>query len=233
VLRVALAVPLILIDTLILGVPALILGVLDPSGLAPHRVASHWARFILRSCGVRVVVEGRENIPAGPAVFAANHTSALDIPILFGHLPVSFRIIYKRSLSWLPLVGWYLYLAGHIAIDRSNPFKAKRSLGAAAQRIRGGTSVAVFPEGTRASSPAPGVFKRGSFLLAIDASVPVVPVSVVGVKRVVPRGILTLRPGTVAIRIHSPVATARIREEAEALAAHVRDVVVRGCEAPA
>jgi 1-acyl-sn-glycerol-3-phosphate acyltransferase len=233
VLRVALAVPLILIDTLILGLPALLLGVLDRTGSAPHRIACHWARFILGACGVKVTVEGRENVPAGPAVFAANHTSALDIPILFGHLPVSFRIIYKRSLSWLPLVGWHLYLGGHVAIDRGNPFKAKKSLDAAARRIRGGTSVAVFPEGTRGSSPLPGLFKRGSFLLAIDAGVPVVPVSVVGVKRVAPHGILTLRPGTVTVRIHPPVAPGRAREDAEALAAEVRGVVLRGCEAPA
>jgi 1-acyl-sn-glycerol-3-phosphate acyltransferase len=223
---------MILVVTLILGIPALLLGLLDRSGAWPHAIARRWARLVLAACGVRVVVEGRSSIPTGPSVFAANHASALDIPILFGHLPVPFRIIYKRSLSAMPLVGWYLYLSGHIAIDRSNPFKARKSLDRAADRIRSGTSVAVFPEGTRGSAGT-GMFKRGSFLLAIDARVPVVPVALVGVKRVAPHGIATLRPGTVAIRIQPPVSTARDREGAEALAAEVRAAVLRGCEAPA
>ncbi len=219
--------------TLILGVPALALGLVDRSGRWPHAIARHWARLVLGAFGVRVLVEGTENVPRGPAVFAANHASALDIPILFGHLPVQFRIIYKRSLSALPLVGWYLYLSGHIAIDRGNPFKARKSLERAAERIRRGTSVAVFPEGTRGSATTLGMFKRGSFLLAIDARAPAVPVSLVGVRSLAPRGIATLRPGTVAIRIQPPVPTARERSEAEALAAEVREAVIRGCEAPA
>jgi 1-acyl-sn-glycerol-3-phosphate acyltransferase len=227
------AVPLILIVTLVLGIPALVLGLVDRSGRWPHAIARRWARLVLGACGIHVVVEGAENVPAGPAVFAANHSSALDIPILFGHLPVQFRIIYKRSLSALPLVGWYLYLGGHIAIDRGNPFKARKSLDRAAERIRHGTSVAVFPEGTRGSATTLGIFKRGSFLLAIDAHAPAVPVSLVGVKSVAPHGIATLRPGTVAIRIQPQVPTARDREEAEALAAEVREAVLRGCEAPA
>src|SRR5215475_526412 len=114
-------------------------------------MAQFWARVFLRACGIEVRVSGLENLPASPAVYAANHTSAFDIPILFGYLPRSFRVLHKRSLYVLPIVGWYLFLTGHIAIDRANPFKARRSLGAAAQRIRAGLSVVVFPEGTRSS----------------------------------------------------------------------------------
>ena len=177
-----------------------------------------------------MVVRGAANLPTGAAVYAANHGSALDIPIVFGHLPLSFRIIHKRSLSLIPVVGWYLHLGGHIAIDRGNPFKARKSLDSAAERIRGGTSVTVFPEGTRGSDASVGLFKRGSFQLALNAAVPVVPVSLVGVKRVAPRGIWTLRPGTVELRIHSPVATeGRPPDGAEALAEEVRGIVEHGC----
>jgi 1-acyl-sn-glycerol-3-phosphate acyltransferase len=225
-------VPLIVVATVALGVPALALGALDRSGRSPHSVARIWARLLLALFGVRVVVEGLENVPAGPAVFTANHASALDIPILFGHLPVSFRIVYKKSLSLFPLVGWYLFLSGHISIDRANPFKARKSLDAAARRIRGGTSVAAFPEGTRVSSASPGLFKRGTFLLAIDAEVPVVPVSLVGVSRIAPRGIAAPRSGTVGVRIHPALETPRDRDAAEALAAEVREIVLRGCEEP-
>ena len=229
-LRAFFAVPLIVLGTVILGVPALLLGLLDGSGDTAHRIAQQWARLILRTCGVRVLVRGAENVPAGPAVYAANHGSALDIPILFGHLPVSFRIIYKRSLSAIPFLGWYLYLGGHIAIDRGSPFKAKRSLTSAAERIRGGTSVAVFPEGTRSPDASVRLFKRGSFQLALNAGVPVVPVSLVGVKRIVPRGILTLRQGTVELRVHPTVPTAhRSAADAEALAEEVKGTVERGC----
>lgn len=231
-LRSLLAVPVIVVVTLVLAVPALVLGVLDPSGRMPHLVARGWAAFILMTLGVRVEVSGHENLPPGPAVYAANHGSALDIPILFGHLPVSFRIVHKKSLSLIPFLGWYLFLAGHVAIDRGNAFRAKRSLGAAAERVRSGTSIAVFPEGTRSPDAAVRLFKRGSFVLALEAGVPVVPISLVGVKRVVPHGIRTLRQGTVALRIHPPVLTSdRASDQAESLAEDVRLIVAGGCEA--
>lgn len=179
---------------------------------------------------MRVIVEGAENLPTLPAVYAANHCSALDIPILFGYLPVSFRIIYKRSLNLVPFLGWHLLLGGHVSIDRSNPFKARRSLERAVQRIGQGTPVAVFPEGTRSASAEVGHFKRGSLVLAIQAGVPVVPVSLVGVKQLVPHGIKTLRPGTVRLRIHPPISTAGLEAaRADIFAEQVRQIVVRGC----
>lgn len=229
-MRALLAVPVIALDTLVMGGPALLLGLLDRSGRAAHRIARHWARVILVTCGVKVVVEGLEHLPTGPALYAANHGSALDIPILFGYLPVSFRIIYKKSLNLIPFLGWYLFLGGHVSIDRGNAFRARRSLSRAAARIHRGTPVAVFPEGTRSATAEVGHFKRGSLSLAVEAAVPVVPVSIVGVKSVVPRGIKTLRPGTVRLRIHPPLSTAgRESDGAAALAAEVEGIVRRGC----
>lgn len=230
-LRVFLALVPVAAATLILGLCGLLGGLLDRSGRIPHRILRTWGRLLLWVCGVRVTVSGLENVPNGPAVFAANHASALDIPILFGYLPAEFRIIHKRSLYWTPLVGWYLYVGGHIAIERGQPFRAKKSLEAAGERIRSGTSVAVFPEGTRSVDASVRTFKRGSFLLAVNAGVPLVPVSLVGVKRVIPRGILTLRPGTVQVKIHPLIPTSgRVPEEAESLAGEVRAIVVRGCQ---
>jgi 1-acyl-sn-glycerol-3-phosphate acyltransferase len=149
---------------------------------------------------------------------------------VLGHLPADFRVIHKRSLYVLPVVGLHLYLAGHVGIDRGNPFRARRSLERAAERIRGGTSVVVFPEGTRSRDEAVRAFKRGPFVLAAKAEVPVVPLSLVGVKRVVPGGLIGLRPGTVELRIHPPLATSgRPARDAAALAAEVRQIVARGC----
>ena len=228
--RILLAIPLIALDTLVFGSVALLAGLVDRTGRPCRRIARAWARVLLLVLGVRVEVSGRENVPAGPAVYAANHGSALDIPILFGHLPVDFRIIHKRSLYLVPVLGWSLYLAGHVAIDRGNAFRARRSLDAAAVRIRGGTSVVTFPEGTRSPDAEVWPFKRGSFLMALQAQVPVVPLSLAGVKRVAPRGIFTLRPGTVRLKIHPPIATAGLHAEAaESLAAEVRRVVAAGC----
>jgi 1-acyl-sn-glycerol-3-phosphate acyltransferase len=231
VLRTLLAGAVIAPLTLLLGLPVLLVGPVDRSGRGVHALVRLWARLVLAILGVRVAVSGLGNAPSGPAVWAANHSSALDIPILFGYLPVDFRIIHKRSLYVVPVVGWALFLGGHIAIDRSNPFRARRSLERAAARVRGGTSVAVFPEGTRNRGPQVGLFKRGSFVLALNAQVPVVPVSLVGVRERAPRGLLRLRPGAVTVRIQPALETAgRRTEEGETLAAEVRRLVVLACE---
>lgn len=216
------------VATLSLGPLAVLCGLLGQPLLA--RLAGRmWGRALLWSWGVQVTVSGRA--PTGPAVFAANHASALDIPLVFAYLPVDFRVLHKRSLYLLPLIGWYLYVGGHIGIDRGNPFRARRSLSRAVDRIRRGTSVLVFPEGTR-NRDATGVaaFKRGSFVLALEAGVPVVPVSLHGVKKLVPHGLMRLRPGPVRVTLHEPVATeGLVAEEAAALAERVRAVVASGC----
>jgi len=228
--RVLVQAPAAVLVTAPLSVLTILAGPLDRSGRVGRWIAAIWSQALLRIGGVRVRVHGLESLPAGPAVYASNHGSALDIPILFAHVPVDFRIIHKRSLRWLPLLGQAMWAAGHIAIDRSHPFRARRSLAAAAGRIRAGTSVVVFPEGTRSRDATVGRFKRGSFTLALDAGVPVVPLSIVGVKDVVPSGLLSLEPGTIDVFVHSPIPTAgRHHDEAEALAGEVRETVVAGC----
>jgi 1-acyl-sn-glycerol-3-phosphate acyltransferase len=209
-----------------LGVPSALCGLVDRSGHVPWRLAREWGRLVLRTWGVRVEVRGAEHAPSGPAVYAANHASALDIPLLFGYLPAEFRVIHKRSLYWAPVVGQYLFLGGHIAVHRRRPFEARRSLERAAERIRGGTSVAVFPEGTRSADARVSHFKRGSFLLAIQAGVPVVPVSLSGVKTIAPRGMLLLKPGTVTLTVHAAHATDGLAGgDAQGLAERVRRAV--------
>jgi 1-acyl-sn-glycerol-3-phosphate acyltransferase len=210
------------------AIPGLLSGCIDPRRRLVLAITRLWARLILRCGGVRVRVEGTQNIPAGPAVFAANHTSALDIPVMFGALPADFRIIHKKSLYWTPIIGWYLYFGRHIGIDRKNAFRAKASLTAAAQRIGAGTSVMAFPEGTRSRDGRLQPFKRGSFVLAKDAGVPVVPVSLLGVRARAPRGLTRISPGVVTMRIHPAVSTAN--RDAEEVADEVRRIILRDCE---
>lgn len=218
----------VVFHTLRYFVPCVLAARADRSGRRAHAVIRAWAQALLRAEGVTVRVEGAPQLSDAPAVYAANHASAADIPIVFGALPFDFRIIYKRSLSFVPLVGWGLVAAGHVAIDRSNPFRARRSLERAAERIRRGQSVLVFPEGTRSPDGCVRHFKRGSFVLAMQAGVPVVPVSLVGVKRLAPRGLASLRAGEVTLKIHPPVPTAGRRvEDAAALAEEVRAIVAR------
>jgi 1-acyl-sn-glycerol-3-phosphate acyltransferase len=228
-----LTVPLVAAATLALGALAMICGACGQGHLA-RRIAGHWGRLILWLWGVEVRVDGVA--PPGPAVYAANHGSALDIPIVFGYLPADFRVIHKRSLYSLPVFGQFLYLGGHIAVDRANPFRARRSLSRAAIRIRGGTSVLVFPEGTRnrRGDGAVQPFKRGSFVLAVEAGVPVVPVSLCGVKRVAPEGLVRLRPGRVVLTLHAPMSTEGLTvDEAGAFGDRVQAVVAAACRADA
>lgn len=227
--RAVAALPLIALATAGFGLPAIAAGL-----VGAHRPADaltrRWARVLLALLGVRVEVVGAAHCPSGPALYAANHASALDIPILFAALPVAFRIIHKRSLYLVPVVGLYLFAAGHVGIDRGNAFRARRSLERAVERIRAGTSVAVFPEGTRGQGLRP--FKRGSFTLALEAGVPVVPISLAGVKDAAPRGVRGFRGGLVRMVIHPAIPTeGRGAADAAALAAEVQAIVARGCEA--
>jgi 1-acyl-sn-glycerol-3-phosphate acyltransferase len=190
-----------------------------------------WSRLLLWLFRVDVLTQGQEHMPPGPAVYAANHSSSLDILVVLAQLPADVRIIYKKSLSLVPLLGWSIAVGGHIPIDRSNPFRARRSLRNAAERIRAGTSVLVFPEGTRSPDGSVRHFKRGSFSLALEAGVPVVPVSLVGVKLLVPRGLTSLRPGRITLRVHPAIpVSGRSKDEAEALAEETRRAVAAGCE---
>jgi 1-acyl-sn-glycerol-3-phosphate acyltransferase len=230
-LRALAAIPFIALFTVIFGLLAILAGLVDRRGRIPRALGRAWARSVLLTLGVGVEVAGADQAPAGPAIYAANHGSALDIPILLAHLPADFRIIHKRSLYLIPVLGWSLWFAGHIGIDRRHPFRARRSLETAARMMREGASLAVFPEGTRSPDAEVRPFKRGSFVLAVEAGVPVVPVSLIGVKRVIPRGIGTLRPGAVRMTIHPPVATAgRTVDGALALAGEVRRIVASGCQ---
>jgi 1-acyl-sn-glycerol-3-phosphate acyltransferase len=218
---------LLVLAYMVLGVPGLFIGILDPRRRLVLAITRGWARLILRVGGVTVAVSGHENLPRGPAVFASNHASALDIPVLFGALPADFRIIHKKSLYWAPIVGQFLYFGRHIGIDRKNPFKARQSLKAAARRIHDGMSVATFPEGTRSPDGRLQAFKRGPFVLAQDAGVPVVPVSLVGVKALVPAGLVRMRPGQVTMRIHPPVPTAG--RAPDDVADEVRRAILQDC----
>lgn len=189
-----------------------------------------WAPLLLRVAGARVEVEGRAHVdPGRPLIYACNHQSTLDIPVLFVALPVDLRFVAKEQLRWVPLVGWYLQLAGHVIVDRGNRQRAIASLDRAAKQIlRRRISLIVFPEGTRSRDARILPFKHGPFGLALKAGVPVVPVTIEGSARIMPRRSWRISPGVVKVRIGTPIDVRRFDADDRAgLARLVRETIVQ------
>ncbi len=228
------SIPLVSIYTIVCGAISILLGMFFRSGNPSHWLARTWSWLILTTCGVRVSLSGLENLETERHyIFAANHQSIYDIPILFALLPFSFRILYKESLNRVPFMGWHLYFCGHISVDRSNPVRARQSLERAAKKIKQGTSVVIFPEGTRSKNGSIGRFKQGSFLLAIKSGVPVVPITISESWRIMKRGEVTVHPGTVKVHVERPIPVEELEDGAAIdLAKQVREVVVSNYETP-
>jgi 1-acyl-sn-glycerol-3-phosphate acyltransferase len=209
------AIPLIYAYTIVMATISLASSFFDPEGRKQHWCAHTWCRLIAATVGMRVRVHGVENLPepGTPVVYMANHQSYMDIPALYGFLPVQFRIIAKESLFKVPFMGWHLTRAGNIPINRSNRREAMKSIVKAAERIREGTPVVVFPEGTRSRTGVLQPFKAGSFKLALTAGVPIVPITIVGTCRVLERDSLVFHPGVVHMYIGRQVPTAGTTDE--------------------
>jgi 1-acyl-sn-glycerol-3-phosphate acyltransferase len=215
---------LIYIYTAVCGTLSLFASLFDSSGRWQHAFARLWSRLILTTSGIRTRVEGVENLDTRKAaVYCANHQSAMDIPILFVHLPVQFRFVAKRSLFKIPFMGWHLKRSGHIPVDRGRPREARKGLDKAAERIRAGSSVILFPEGHRSRDGKIGPFKSGSFYLAIQAGTPVVPITLNGTRAVLKPDTYHIRPGQTEMIVHPPIPTTELKlQDVEALSANVR-----------
>jgi 1-acyl-sn-glycerol-3-phosphate acyltransferase len=219
--------------TILLGSVSLGSSLFDRTGRFAHGCARLWSRLILVTTGVRVRVEGLEVLEPGRTyIFVSNHQSIYDIPVIFWWLPYQLRIIAKASLGSFPFLGWHLRRSGHLLVERRNPDRA-----GILRRWRGlvtdGLSLIIFPEGTRSVDGRVGRFKAGSFMLAIEAGLPVVPLSIVGTRFVMRKGRLAVAPGDVALFVHPPIDTAARAgqpsiEDARNLAADVH-AIISGC----
>jgi 1-acyl-sn-glycerol-3-phosphate acyltransferase len=225
-------IPAIGVYTIVLGTLSLLSTLVDPSGDFGHRCARAWAWLILRTTGVRMDVRGLQQIDARSSyVFAANHQSIYDIPIVFWSLPLQLRIIAKASLGRFPFLGWHLQRTGHLLVDRTNP--GAGVLKKMARLVRGARSLIVFPEGTRSVDGRVGRFKGGTFLLAIDAGLPIVPLSIARSRFVMRKGRLMTCPGDITLTVHAPIPTAGVtREQARELAERVRAIVRQDVDEP-
>lgn len=167
-----------------------------------------WGPGLLHGAGARLAVEGGDDVDwAKPHLFVCNHQSMIDVPIAFVALGCNLRFIAKSELMNLPVLGHYMRSTGMISVDRDDRPGARQSILAAADRMRAGASVLAFPEGTRSTDGEIGPFKKGAFVVAIAAQVPVVPVAIEGAVRVLPRDGFRVRPGLVRVRIGSPIPT--------------------------
>lgn len=218
--------------TLLIAGSAIISTLFDRTGALYHRHGRLWARIGLWLAGVRVEVTGQDKVPRhGPVVFMGNHQGNFDILTLFLAIPRQFSWLAKEELFRIPIFGHSMARAGYIPIDRGDGRQALRSLDSAAKIVKEGNSVVVFPEGTRSEGSDLLPFKRGGFLLAEKAQVPIVPFSINGSREINPPRTGRLKPGTIRLIFAEPLPTAGLsgRQRAE-LMERVRLVIKSGLE---
>ena len=189
-----------------------------------HASARQWARGCLWLGGVRLQVVGIEHLPAqGPVVYMSNHQGNFDIPALFAGLPVQFRWLAKAELFRIPLFGLTMRTAGYIPVERQNRRLAIQSMNLAAQRVAAGTSIMIFPEGTRSPDGALLPFKKGGFILALQAQAPIVAIAIDGSAALMAKKSLKIHSGEIRLRIFPPIPTA-------GLGMHDRDALMTEVE---
>ena len=179
---------------------------------------------------MRVQVKGRDNIVKTDSyVIVVNHQSQYDIFVVYGWLGIDFKWVMKQELRKVPGLGIGCEKVGHIFIDRSNHEKALASLHAAKEKIVNGTSVIFFPEGTRSKDGSLGKFKKGAFKMAIDLKLPILPITIIGTKEILPPNSLDLFPGKVMMVIHKPIDTAGYTDDnLDELVELTRQVIASG-----
>ena len=212
--------------TLILGPLLILYTLVTRSADLMYWVGVKGLVFITRMCGMSVNVEGRENIPEGVCLFAANHTSNADAPAIVGAIPRRLAIFGRKSLFDIPIVGLAFRLAKFVPVDRGNRDAALASVKLAVEYIKTGSSFLVYPEGTRSPDGRMQRFKKGSFVMAIEAGVPIVPVACSGAHRIMKKNSLIIHPGKVTVRFGKPVDVSGYTvEQRNALAEKVHDAV--------
>jgi 1-acyl-sn-glycerol-3-phosphate acyltransferase len=220
-------VPLAYLCTGVMGTLSLLSSLFDRDGRMQHWFAQHWAKMILKILMVRVRVSGQAAIDfSRPAVYAANHVSALDIPLLYASLPFPFRILAKKELFAYPFLGWHLRRSEQIPVTVGDARASLRSLNRASQTLREGMPMVVFPEGGRSPGGQLQEFMGGAFYAALKAQVPVVPIVIFGVRELLPMNSFHALPGDVDMMLCDPVSTEGMTpRDMDKLSATVRQVM--------
>ncbi len=200
--------PLMFLFTALCASIAFLVSVVDKKGRAQHAIAHFWGRNTVRLSLSRIKIEGEENFHKFPvAVYASNHTSYMDTPVIFGSIPFQFRILAKKDLWQWPMIGWYLGRSGQMPIDLVNPHATLSSLGGAVKALRAGMPLFIFPEGGRTSDGHLRPFLHGAAYLAIRAQVPIVPIALSGVYDLLPIHTRHFYPCQLTVRVGEPIET--------------------------
>ncbi len=200
--------PLIYVYTIVCGSLSLISSFFDREGRAQHGFARTWSRLILRTLLSPVEVIGLNQLDSSsPCVYAANHVSALDVPMLYGNIPRQFRILAKKELFRYPFLGWHLRRSGQLPIDHENPGSSVRSVRRAIDTVKEGMPLVIFPEGGRSPTGQVRPFLAGAFYIAIKARVNIIPLAIVGTYDVLPMNTFHIRPGKMKLVAGDPIPT--------------------------
>lgn len=201
--------PLIWMYTLVMGLAAIPGGLFDSTGRRLHWFSHTWSRLIMKTIFSPVKVTGLDKIDTSkPHVYAANHASALDIPVLYVNLPFQFRIAFKKELLSYPIVGWQLKRSGQVCIDQQNPSHSISSIRAALKGLKAGLPLVIFPEGGRTPDGEIKPFLQGAFFLAIKAQVDIVPVALTGTYELLPMNTYHIKSRPLEMRVGEPIPTA-------------------------
>ena len=201
--------PLIWMYTLVFGLlslPASLFG--DPEGIL-HAFARGWSWMIMKTIFSPVKVTGLDKIDTTrPHVYAVNHASALDIPVLYVHLPFQFRIAFKKELLSYPVIGWHLKRSGQVCVDQQNPAGSIGSIRSALKSLTAGMPLVIYPEGGRTPDGTIKPFLPGAFFLAIKAQVDIVPIALVGTYPLLPMNTYHIKCRPLQMRVGEPIPTA-------------------------
>ena len=228
--------PAIILATVFFGTISLIVSFFDSTGTVQIRIARAWARTLLAVSGVKVRVEGIDRIDlSGSYVFISNHLSYMDTPVALAHIPVQFRFLAKRGLFQIPFLGQHLSRAGHIPVPREDPRAAVKTMQRAAEVIQQKKiSLLIFPEGGRSHDGILRPFKEGGAYIAIKAGVPLVPLVMIGTRKVLPYGGGIIQSGEVTLRVLKPIDTRNLTlKDRAAVTNQLRDQILSELEQPA
>jgi 1-acyl-sn-glycerol-3-phosphate acyltransferase len=201
--------PMTILCTLALEPISIAAALIDKGGRVSHRVVAFWSGLLLRLYGMQVTVTGHERLDfSRPRIYAANHASALDIPVVYHCLPFHFRIIAHRLVFRVPLVGWHLRASHQLMIDPDSVALSRRALRDAIATLKAGTSMVIFPEGERSRSGEMQRFRRGAFYAAQKAGVEIVPMAILGTCEAFPIGSFVMRPSALRLIIGDPISVA-------------------------
>jgi 1-acyl-sn-glycerol-3-phosphate acyltransferase len=233
--------PLIWLYTVVFGITSIPFGFFDKDGSILHAFARNWSKLIMKTIFSPVLITGLEKIDSSRTyVYAVNHASALDIPVLYASLPFQFRIVHKKELLSYPVIGWHLKRSGQVCVDQQNPSHSVGQIKSAVRTLKKGMPLVIFPEGGRTADGKIQPFLAGAFFMAIKANVDIVPIALIGTYELLPMDTFHIKSRPLEMRVGSPISTAewtlrnlqglsaKVQQEVEALHAEAPQRVPAG-----